>query len=84
MIVRLSNRDTGRQVVRDTEEYRLVLDAGSRDADMILTFPDEDGDKHYEINKELHELYIMNDQGETIDSYRWKNTQKLAGARDKQ
>lgn len=87
MIVRLIDKETGKQVVRDTKEYRLAPATEDESADLILTFPNKEGNDHHAVSKDIHELYIMNDSGETIDCFTWKepnNFHTSISARDKE
>lgn len=53
---------------------RPMVEANGDDGNLLLVMTDK-GDA-FEVHKDSDELYIMNDNGRTIDSYAWPKTLK--------
>ena len=50
----------------------IVIKNGEDNDEVFVSFEDSDKHMHYKLSKKDDELYLMNDQGQTVDSYRWQ------------
>lgn len=72
MFVRIVRTDQKNEVVIETDRYRLK--DGDSGVSLIIGENHHIGNPeyHFELEKEHSEIYIMNNRGQTVESYRWK------------
>ena len=77
MFARIIRRDTGHSTIYDCSSVHLnrltnEMQGDHEDNDKIIVdFESKYGCISVEIDKRTCELYLMNNEGRTIDSYRW-------------